>query len=80
MAAISTENEFVEEKQESDAATSSGNDNKEKDLDCGSVRGDRGRIVTVDEQNGAKSDDAKSFLRYDERRWSVTRSVCLSRL
>lgn len=69
MPAISTENESTGEKQESDAATSSGNDDKEKVLDCGSVRGDRGRTITADEQNSAESDDAKSFLRYDERRW-----------
>lgn len=72
MAAISTENRFTREKhqkQESDAATGSGNDDKENDLACRSVRGDRERPIFDDEQNGAKSDDAKPFLRYDERSW-----------
>jgi len=69
MATISTDNKFTgEEKQESGAATRSGNDDKEVDLDCGSVRGNRERPRTADAQKGAES-DAKSFLRYDERRW-----------
>jgi len=63
MATIPTDNKFTgEEKQES------GNDDKEVDLDCGSVRGDRVRPRTADAQKGAEI-DAKSFLRYDERRW-----------
>lgn len=69
MAAISTEIKFTEEQQESDPATRPGNDDKEKDLDCGSVRGDRERPTAADEQRVVESDDAKSFLRYDERRW-----------
>ena len=66
MAAISTENRFTREKhqkQESDA------DDKEKDLDCCSVRGDRERPISDDEQDGAKSDNAKHFLTYEERSW-----------
>src|SRR5258706_8076730 len=77
MAAISTENRSTREKQvqqESDAAISSGNDDKEKYLDCRSVRGDR-EPISDDEQNGTKTDDAKSFLRYDERSWLVIRPV-----
>jgi len=60
MATISTENNFTGGQQES----RSGNDDKEKDLDCGSVRS-----TTADEHRVVESDDAKSFIRYDERRW-----------
>jgi hypothetical protein len=69
MATTSTENNVIGEKQESDAATRSGNNDKERDLDSGSVRRDRERSVTADAHKGAESDDVKSFLRYEERHW-----------
>jgi len=68
MATISTENKFTRKKSPlvSDAAI---NDEKEVDLERSPVRGDQERPTTVDAQKGAEIDEAKSFLRYDERRW-----------
>jgi hypothetical protein len=69
MVTISAENKVTGEQQESDAATRSGDDDKEKGLDRGSVRGYRERPTAAGEQGVVESDDAQSFLRYDERRW-----------
>jgi len=65
MATISTQNKLDGEtpSRESDAAIGFGDDEKDD-----FVRGDQERHSTADAQD-ADFDDAKSFLRYDERRW-----------
>lgn len=68
MATISTENKLTREtsSQASDAAIGLGDDEKEADLERGSVRGDQECPSAADAQKDAEIDD---FLRYDERRW-----------
>lgn len=72
MTTISTQNKLIRQtpSQTSDAAIGLGaDDEKEPVLDHGSIREDQERHSTADVQKAAQTDDAKSFLRYDERHW-----------
>jgi hypothetical protein len=71
---MSTVNELAtteKSSQESDAATRSGSNEKEINIERDSVRGDQEHPTTADAQKSPEIDDAKSFLIYDERRWCV---------
>ena len=72
MATISTQNKLARQtpSQTSDAAIGlRDDDEKEPVLERGSLREDQDRHSTADVQKDAQTDDAKSFLRYDERHW-----------